>query len=194
MLNPENIERIRKTKIDALVAIKLHQKQKRKLQKKNQLVDFLSIAVPAFYLTPRFLAKDTIFATFIDGFGEILAAILLVLAIWKLVKKWQDDEISHKTMLRKNRDTVYEADRLLGNPTTNTEAVEQFLRRVIDVDDDDSELLFSTIKKTDLQEAYREALKEFDPSSHSTCCKLCGADPWKFIQGNCQVCGGTPVK
>jgi mobilome CxxCx(11)CxxC protein len=193
MLNPENIGRIRQKKMDALVAIQLHQKKKRELQKKNQLVDCLSIAVPVFYLTPRFLAKNTVFAPYIDILGEILAAILLVLAILKLVNKWQDDEIKHKTMLRKDHDTVYEANRLLESPTTNSEVVEQFLRRVIDVDNDDSDL-FSNIKKTDKQQAYREALKEFDPSSHPTPCHVCGADPWKFIQGNCQACGGTPVK
>lgn len=188
MLNSEQIKNIQQKKLDALVAIHLHKKKIRKLQERNKWVEALSIAVPAFYLTPRLLAKGTFIANLVDVVGEILATCLLVLGIFKLVYKWQDDEIKHTTMSRRNKDTIYEADRLLESITANPEVVEQFLRRVQDVDDEDQNLLLG-VKKTDEQEAYRESLKKIN-----TTCPSCSADPWHFNSGNCQLCGGTPVK
>lgn len=103
-----------------------------------------------------------------------------------------DDEIKHEIMSRRNADTAYEADRLLQSQIANSEAVEQFLRRVKDVDAEDEALLLN-IKRMDKQKAYRDALKQFNPTM-STPCPICGSDPWKFIPGNCEACGGTPVK
>jgi mobilome CxxCx(11)CxxC protein len=182
---------IRQRKLDALVAIELHKNQIRNLQKKNRLIEALSIAVPTFYLTPRLLAKGTSFANFIDFVGEILAAILLVLSILKLVNKWQDDEIKHAIMSQRNADIAYEADRLLESQAANLEVVNQFLRRIKDVDAEDEALLLN-IKGVDKKKAYRDALKKFRPTT-STPCPICGADPWKFSPGNCQACGGTPI-
>jgi mobilome CxxCx(11)CxxC protein len=190
MLNPEQKNKIEQKKLDALVAIQLHKKQIRILQKTNRVFDCLCIAVPAFYLTPRLLAKNTPFAIYIDSFGEFLAAILLVFAIIKLVNKWQDDEFKHTSMSQRNADIVYEADRLLASQTTSTEALEQFLKRVQDVDSEDAALLINT-KKVDQQTAYREALKQFS-SSTPILCPICNSDPWKFTAGTCQACGGKP--
>ena len=193
MLNQESINNIRQQKLDALVAIQLHRKQISNLQKRNRLVESLSIAVPVFYLAPRLLAKGTLLENFINIFGEILAAILLVLVILKLVNKWQDDEIKHAIMSRRNADTVYEADRLLGSQSTNREVVEQFLRRIKDIDAEDEALLLN-IKGVDKHKAYRDALKRFNPATSTpTPCPICGADPWKFTPGACEACGGTPV-
>lgn len=192
MLNQENVNKIRQQKLNALVAIQLHRQKIRTLQKRNRIIESLSIAVPVFYLTPRLLAKGTLFANVIDNAGEILAAILLVLALLKLVNKWQDDEIRHAIISRRNADTDYEAERLLQSQTANSEAVEQFLRRVNDVNAEDENLL-SDVKAENKQKAYREALKQFNPST-LTLCPICGADPWKFIPGSCEACGGTPVK
>ncbi len=192
MLNERDLDTIRQDKFNALVAIELHRKEIRKLQQKNQLIDSLTLAVPVFYLIPRLLAKGTFLASFIDGIGEILAGILLVLAILKLTNKWQEREIRHTTMSRRNRDIFYEADRLLKSQTASREVVEQFQRRVIDVDNED-ETLLSNLKEVDRQKGYREVLKKFIPGT-STPCPQCGADPWKFTPGTCQLCGGTPVQ
>ena len=191
MLNQEDIDKVRQQKLDALVAIELHKQQIRRLQHINRIVESLSIAVPSFYLTPRLLAKGTILANLIDNLGEVLAAILLVLAILKLINKWQDDEIKHAIMSRRNSDTAYEADRLLQSQTANSEVAEQFLRHVKDVNDEDEALLLN-MKEIDKQRAYRDALKKFSPTTTSTPCPICGADPWKFTSGTCQACGGTP--
>jgi mobilome CxxCx(11)CxxC protein len=192
MLSQGDINRVKQQKINALVAIQLHRKSILELQQKNRLIDFLSVAVPAFYLTPRLLAKGTGIAFFIDFLGELLAGVLLVLVLLKLIYKWQDDEIKHAIMSRRNLDTINEADRILGSASANNEVVEQFLTRTKDVNSEDQDLLIGT-KKSDERQAYREALKQFDPTE-STVCFQCGADPWQFIPGNCQACGGTSVK
>lgn len=191
MLKPEQVTKIQEEKLNALVAIQLHKKQIRILQKINRIFECLCIAVPAFYLTPRLLAKNTSFAIYIDFFGEILAAFLLILAIIKLVNKWQDDEFKHTSMIQRNNDIAYEADRLLGSTTASTEALEQFLKRVQDVNAEDAALLINT-KKDEQQTAYREALKQLS-SSTSILCPVCNSDPWKFTAGTCQACGGNQM-
>jgi mobilome CxxCx(11)CxxC protein len=191
MLKPEQVTKIEQKKLDALVAIQLHRKQIRILQRINRVFECLCIAVPAFYLTPRLLAKNTSLAIYVDLFGEILASVLLILAIIKLVNKWQDDEFKHTSMSQRNADIVYEADRLLAIQTTSTEALEQFLKRVQDVDSEDQSLLINT-KKDDKQTAYREALKQLS-SSNAILCPICNSDPWKFTAGTCQACGGKPA-
>jgi|LakMenE01Jun11ns_1017448.scaffolds.fasta_scaffold9895489_4 mobilome CxxCx(11)CxxC protein len=191
MLNQDRIETIQQKRLDALVAMKLHRNQMRHLQSLNQLVLGLSIIVPAFYLTPRLLAKGTALGTIVDFIGEIVAALLLIFASLQLVCKWQDNEYQHRLMARQNSDVDYEARRLLNSKSINDITLEQFLKRVQDVDSNDAELL-NNIKEADRQRAYRDALKEFEPSK-STPCPQCGADPWNFRHGRCQVCGGTPV-
>jgi len=190
MLNQELIDNIRQQKLNALAAIYLHERRIAKLRSKSLLVEFLSLAVPVFYIVPRFLAKGTSVASYIEFFGEILAAILLVLAILKLVYKWQDDEIRHSIMLRRNADISLEADRLLTRKNTNDAIVEQFLRRVKDVDDEDNDLLLDATKKEE-RTAYREALKKSE--GKLAICPVCGANPWSFKKGSCDACGGTPV-
>jgi mobilome CxxCx(11)CxxC protein len=192
MLKQATINRVKQQKLDALSAIHLHKKKIRDLQPKNRLIDFLTIAVPAFYLTPRLLAKGTNIAPFVDFVGEVLAGLLLVLALFKLINKWQDDEIKHAIMSRRNADTVNEADRILGSSNANNETIEQFLIRTKDVNSEDEILLIDT-NASDKKESYREALKQFSPGDPIVC-PVCGADPWQFILGNCQACGGTPSK
>ena len=140
MFNPDYIETIQQKRLDALVAINLHKHQISNLQAWNQLVLSLSIIVPAFYLTPRLLAKGTSFGVIVDFIGELLAAILLALAILQLVFKWQDNEFQHRLMARQNRDIDYEAGRLLSSKSIDKITLEQFLKRVQDVDNNDAEL------------------------------------------------------
>ena len=189
MLNQELTDRIRRLKLEALAAIHLHEQRIQLLQKRNLFVELLSITVPVFYITPRFLAKGTTVAPVIDALGEILSAVLLVLAIAKLLYKWQDREIKHGIMARRNSDVSREADRLLSKQTSASE-VDQFLRRIQDIDDEDRDLLLG-VREEENQVAYREALKRVQAGGDS--CFKCGADTWNFQPGSCKVCGGTPI-
>ena len=193
MLDQQYRRKVRQKKLDALYAIQLHRQQIDKLQQRNRFVESLSIAVPVFYLTPRLLARGTVGEGLVDNIGEILAAILLVLAILKLVNKWQDNEIKHSILLRRNRTIVYESDRLLERRITSPDVIDQFLSRVKDISDEDEALLPEN--KTSLKEkqkAYRKALMELSPGD-TNLCYACNANPLYFTPGNCKTCGGTPA-
>jgi mobilome CxxCx(11)CxxC protein len=192
MISQDTIDKIRQKKLEALVAMHLHDKRVHKFRQRNLLIEFLTIAVPAFYIVPRFLIKGTAGAAFVEIIWELLAAILLVLAIFRVVFKWQDNEIRHSIMSRKNADISREADHLLSKKTTNDEVIEQFLKHVTDVDAEDRDLLLDVTKKED-QKAYREGLKQLATGA-TTLCPKCGADPWHFVEGNCEACGGTPTR
>jgi len=179
-------------KLDALTATYLHERYAHKFRKLNQWVEYLSIAVPVFYAAPRYLVKGTAIAPLLEITGEILGAVLLVLAILKLVFGWQQSEVRHSMMLRKNSEISDEAQRLLDRKVTNRDVIEQFLRRVRDVDDEDRELL-PGLSKRQRQEAYRESLKHVI-SGQTMLCMICGANPWHFTPGRCEACGGSGSK
>jgi mobilome CxxCx(11)CxxC protein len=188
----EQTDRILQEKLNALMAIYLHERRISKLRKKNTLIVFLSIAVPTFYLVPRLLAKGTTFAFSVEIIGEFLAALLLVLAILQVVYKWQDNEARHLIMLNRNRDILHEANDLLVRKSMDSMVIDQFLKRVKYVDSDDEDLLLDSTKQEN-QAAYRNALKVFIPNQTSVC-RRCGADPLNFTKGPCEMCGGTPTK
>ncbi len=178
-----------------MVAVLQHQMCISKLQKRNYLVDFLSIAVPVFYIFPRFLIKGVeweilgfVLEDIVNTTGEILSALLLVMVIFKLVYRWQDSEVQHWAMITKNRSISLEANQLLTNRRTSGDVVEQFLRRVSEIDTDDDKLLISITKKQE-QQTYREALKKLD--GEAARCRVCGANPWRFKEGDCDACGGS---
>jgi mobilome CxxCx(11)CxxC protein len=191
MLSREAIDTIRQNKLAALVAAYLHEKRILRFRRKNLLVEFLTLAVPTFYVVPRFLTKGTVAAPVVEIVWELLAAALLTLALLRVVYKWQDCETQHSVMLRKNIDVSREADQLLARKTLNNEVLDQFLKRVSEVDIEDKELLSEITKKED-QEATREGLKQLIPGATALCSK-CGADPWSFKAGDCDACGSTPV-
>ena len=101
-------DRIKAVKLEALQASYLHEKNIKKYSRINNLIDFIAIAVPVFYLSPRLLAKGTFWAFYIDSFGEILSAILMVMVIMKIVYKFQDNEVRHSIVLRRNLDVIHE--------------------------------------------------------------------------------------
>lgn len=184
-------EHLRQIKLDTLSAIYLHSRRLQRLQQRNLLVEFLAIAVPVFYIVPRYLLKGTFIALYVDNFGELLAVGLLILSILKVVYRWQERAIRHSVMMQRNQDIQLEADLLLGKKHISQEVSHQFQRRVADVDAEDRELLADVTKEED-QAAYRYALKNLTPGV-TTCCMKCSADPWRFQAGACLVCGGTPA-
>lgn len=106
------------------------------------LIEFLSIAVPVFYLAPRYLLKGTSAQEYVEAVGEILAAFLLVMALLKVVFKWQDLEVRHLVLARKNADIAYEASQIIGRTETVEQAViDQFMKRASDVDQEDGSFL-----------------------------------------------------
>ncbi len=191
MIKEEIIDNLTQQRLQALVAVHLHRKYISILRRRNLLVEFLTIAVPTFYIVPRFILKGTASAPVIEVAWELLASILLILAILRVVFKWQDREVRHTFMSYKNAEVAQEASQFLSKAFISSETVEQFLKRIADYDaHDNDDLLLGTPAKED-QEAFRKALKELVPGSTKLCPK-CGADPWIYQKGSCEACGGTP--
>ncbi len=191
MLYEETLHTIAKAKISALQAIYLHEHRVKQLRRQTALVDFLSIAVPVCVISVQFLTKGTSQATFVELAAQVLALVLLVVAIARLVYKWDANAERHGTLIARNREIVLEANSLMNDPLASDSTVALFLQRVKDLDDDDGVLLLDA-KSRDVQTAYRVALRQFSPSK-VTICPVCGANPWQFKKGSCQACGGTPV-
>ena len=192
MNNQEVINRIQKIKLNALSAIYLHEKRLGYFRWLNTLIEFLSIVVPVFYVAPRFLFKGTPYEQLVEIIWEILAVLLLSMAIAKIIFRWQDREMKHTVMARRNEDVRNEADKLLAQGKISSSVINQFVSRVTDIDAEDRELFLTVTQKED-QEAYRYALKHLVPAS-TMLCENCGANPWDFKPGECAVCGDTPAK
>jgi mobilome CxxCx(11)CxxC protein len=192
-LSPPKIEEIRQAKMNALCAKVLHDKRRAMYKPQIQLVDFLTLGIPGFYIVARLLAKGTRWEETVEFVWEFLAAALILLGFWKLVRGWSDQLEKHRFYAARNNDMVVTADSLLARASTlSNENAEWFLRRVSDLDSEDSDVLGEPSHK-ERQEAMREALKQFTPATAATACPNCRANPWNYQPGSCQMCGGTPV-
>jgi mobilome CxxCx(11)CxxC protein len=192
MANQEIINKIQKIRLNALSAVYLHEKRIAYYHRLNVLVEFLTIVVPVLYVAPRFLFKGTFVEQWVEIIWEILGVLLLGLAIAKVVFRWQDREMKHTVMARRNEDITNDADQLLGQQRIGNHIFEQFISRVTDIDAEDRDLFLDASQKED-QAAYRYALKHLSPGS-TMLCEVCGANPWNYKPGDCAICGGTPDK
>jgi mobilome CxxCx(11)CxxC protein len=192
MLNHKRMNLIRQKRMDALATKQLHGKYLSVLNRRNFLVDIFALGVPILYFPIRYAAKGLPIGTFVETFWEGLAAILIFLAVIKIVFRWQDKAIRHSKLSGENISIASHADQLLLNiDTTSLESFQWFIRLADDLEKEDRELI-GQAKTPDKQWAYREALKEFTPSS-TELCPECGANPWNFNPGTCQLCGNTPA-
>lgn len=192
MLKEETIKAIYQKRMDALATKHLHEYRLLYLSRLNLIVDFLAIGVPVLYFPIRYLAKGTPISIRTEVMWEILAAILLASAIAKIIWKWQDRAVQHSKLLGENITLASQAEHLLNNSNSSSSSSAQWFFLVADnLEKVDRESL-GRIDDKDRKLAYREALKEFSPGS-TTVCPECGASPWQYKPGSCQVCGNTPV-
>lgn len=192
MLDPARIREIEQKRMDALSAKHLHQWRRTVFNRLNFIVDLLALAVPAFYFPIRFLAKDTEIGPIVEVLWELLTAGLLVFAIVKQVGKWQERAEKHSRQIGENIFLAGQAEQLLiSAESTSPDGAQWFLRFADSVEEIDRVAL-GEIKEEERKHAYREALKEFNPREKA-CCSECGASPWRYSPGSCQVCGNTPA-
>jgi hypothetical protein len=92
-------------------------------------------------------------------------------------------------MLHENMQIAREADNLLARKeTASGEVAELLLQRASELDKEDIQI-FGEVPEGLRQECYRLALREI---GRDAICQ-CGASPWNYQPGTCQICGGTPV-
>ena len=193
-MTADQLQVVSQRKMDALSGKHLHELCLSPLRKWNYAVDALAITVPILLLVARLLAKGAAWGIYVDDVAEGLAAVLLVLAALKIIYGWQDKAIKHSRLRDENISLATQADALIRKgDTASSDSVEMFLMLVDRSEQADREAL-GTVGDAVKQKAYREALKEVAPGSTATVCPFCGASPWRFISGTCQVCGGAPVK
>lgn len=191
MLDQARINAIQQTRMNALAAKHLHQYRISALNRLNFCVDSLAVGVPILYLPVRYLAKGTSVGFFVESAWELLAAVLLVSVIIKIIGKWQDLAAQHSKLIGENISLATQAEQLLNNVSATTaDGAQWFLRLADNLEKADRESI-GEIKAEDRQRAYREALKEFSPGI-TTPCPECGASPWHYQPGSCQLCGNTP--
>lgn len=194
MLNENDLKKIRQYKLDALCAIILHEKRLARLITRIKFVDFLAIAVPILYIVPRFAAKGTEYHTIIEFIWEAIAALLMVLALWKITMHWDEDAKKHFHLLRKNQALRTNADQLLSNiEHIDSYKISIFIEKARELEADDSEILQGHNSESENQCVYRDALLRDNPGSREIYCPHCGSPTivgWK--KGSCPRCGGIP--
>lgn len=194
MSNPSITEQIQQKRIDCLAAKHLHVRLLATLNKKQRLVDFLAIAVPLVYVPVRYLAKDTQYAAPVEIAWELLAAFLVVMVALKIVYKWQDHAQECKQLMGENIFLIREAEELLRDEIGISPEKSRLFFTLADRSEAEDRDLLGEPKLKHRQFAYREAMKEAYPSRIDTVCPNCGASPWKFMPGACQLCGNTPIR
>lgn len=187
------IDSIQQRKMDALAAKYLHEQRLAHLNRLTLVVDFLAVAVPILYFPARYTTKGTTLSTVIEFSFEISAALLLVLTVYKVMSRWQEKADRHNRLVAENISLTGQADYLLNSTNSISQNdINWFLILADNCEKADREAL-GVVKDRERKHAYREALKEYSPNSTDTTCPKCGASPWDYKPGSCQLCGNTPV-
>jgi mobilome CxxCx(11)CxxC protein len=71
-----------------------------------------------------------------------------------------------------------------------TDELNWFYKYVNEIDNQDNET-FASVSEETRKKTYREALKEMNPGDHTITCPICNSSPWKYKEGDCQLCGNT---
>jgi mobilome CxxCx(11)CxxC protein len=189
MLDAPILERIQSAKMNALCGKVLHSRELRCRRLVNSLIDYLGIVVPIVLLVLtlvvlRFHLPEGVFVTVAD----ILTGLILLVAILKLSLGWQDEVEKRALLLSENIDLVREADSFLGrHNTASKEAAEMFLEKADSIEKEDIKI-FGELSEPKRQDTYRLGLRQHGRDARCPC----GASPWEFHPGHCQICGGTP--
>ncbi len=189
-LTAQQIQLISQAKMDAMSGKVMHTRALPQARRRSLAVDYAGAAVPIVLLvmTIVVLRLDVPELAFVIV-ADIVGGLLLVILLVKVYFKWQERFEEHLRLLDENISLARDADILLGRQASvSGEVADLFLQRAGQVGKRDLEI-FGELPEPIRREAYRRALKEMGPGSK---CR-CGADPWAFVSGPCQICGGTPI-
>lgn len=190
MIDALTIQNIEQKKFDNIASKHLHVSERKWLNELCTWVDYLAVAVPLLYFPIRMFGRTSQYHGSIEVVWEALAVILIAATLLKVFRKWQEKAQEHSLALGDNIQLVRQADQLLAKAgKASSEKAAYFLDLAARSDIADTKLLGNP-KPARKQAAYREALKEY--SGVAAACPDCGASPWRFVAGSCQVCGNTP--
>lgn len=190
-MTPETIGRVSQAKMDALCAKNIHTSRLGSLKKKLWCVDVLSLVIPIIGFGILALTKDAT-RPMIATSASVASICLLVLAAIKRVGQWEEETRRHTRHITENLLLKEESAALLADQNADDGRGLAFLRLAEGIERADAQQL-GVVSQKEQQTAFREALKEIDPSNPSPACPGCGANPWHYMRGTCQMCGNTPA-
>lgn len=154
----------------------------------TRVSEILCIIIPILYFSPKSMVDNYLGGEFLSA---ILSIILLILSVVRHICRWDDNLISHRILIAKSVRSANRALEILNSQTATEEEAQEFLRSSADQSVEEISL-FEGIDIETKQYAYREALKEIIPSqTNHAACPMCNQSVWKFVKGNCQLCGGN---
>jgi len=184
------MDKLKQIKLNAIVAKILHNTKIKKYGLSRSIFSFISISIPIIITAIMFFSKGSDTESLVSIVSFIVSIGVVLWGIVMLIANIDEKYFSHKIQASKNIDVANEAENILGARDLPQETVQWFTKYSSQIDEKDNEIL-NGIKEDKKREAYRNALKEFEPGNHEIKCPICGKSPWKYNPGNCQLCGNT---
>ncbi len=181
-------QRVLQIRTDALVAEFLYTNKLKKIGYLSLAITGLTILVPVLFSSAAFLAKGTPLESWMNIVSVILSAILVSLSILSLIFRVDQKRESCLIGRRLNIDVSSDALDLFDK---NDSELEWFYKYIAKMDSTDLENIGDASDRKK-QKAYIYSLKKLFPGRSDTVCSVCGASPFKFNKGSCQLCGNTP--
>ena len=184
-----DIVKINQIKLNAISAKNLHRRGIWKYERINNTILVLTIVVPIVFIIALYVSKGTVYENEVNTISFALSITLIAVSVLSLIWKINDKITIHKLGMKNNIYIANECDNL---SNLNQGELRWFLRYVSEMDNNDNDV-FTNISDKTRKNVYREALKELSPSDISITCPACNSSPWKYKEGNCQLCGNTPT-
>ena len=184
-------KRIEQIRTDALVAKSIHTKRLRVANAYKVTLSVLTIIVPVLFLAAQYWGKSTCVESIINIAASIGSVLLLCLSIYALIVAIEAKALKHTIGIKNNVYVASEALKLINEDDEGK--LNWFYTYVAEMDVVDADSL-SDVKAEEKQTAYREALMQLYPGDNTVACPICGASPFKYQKGGCQVCGNTPIE
>lgn len=184
------IEKLKQIKLNAIVARILHNKIKGYLVVCKNIFTIITISLPTIVTAVMYFGKGTEYQASTEILSFIMSISMIICSIIYLTLNVDEKLYQNRLYASKNIDVANEIDKLLAQQEISEDLFNWFNRYVSEVDEKDNEIL-SGINDKHKRNAYRNALKEFEPGNYTIKCPICDKSPWKYIPGNCQLCGNT---
>lgn len=181
-------QRVLQIRTDALAAEYIYTRKLKSIGYLSAAITCLTIIVPVLFSSAAFIAKGTPAESWMNIASGILSAILVSLSIFALIFRVDQKREGYLIGRRLNIDVSSEALELLEK---NDSDLEWFYKYIAKMDSTDLENI-GDVSDKEKRKAYLYSLKKLFPGRSDTVCSFCGASPFNFNKGSCQMCGNTP--
>jgi mobilome CxxCx(11)CxxC protein len=182
------LPRILQIRQNALVAKYIYIRRLARLRRYEIGLTSTTVIVPIMFIAAQWVTKGTFLEKPMAYVSFVGSAGLICVTVYSLICGLSNKLEKYSNGLKSN---IYIADesQTYYSQETNEDELKWFFRYTTMQDSFDSEVIAET-DESERRTAYRKALQELAPST-ITHCPVCGASPWKFVQGNCDACGNS---